>query len=145
MFGRLLGWYTIYTFLEVLAPNGILPAAKFTLRPSLVFSYIGRVTALHSSSGHQPNCSIQPRVPPTFGSAAITFGIGPYSSLLCVDACHAANDKIWIAIYWYKSKNLHNEINCVEIQGKSTISQNFISVHLFSSKKANYGATHSNG
>jgi len=39
IFGRLLGWYTIYTFLWALAPNGILPHAKFTLRPSLAFSY----------------------------------------------------------------------------------------------------------
>jgi len=32
-----------------------LPGAKFTLRPSLVFSYIGIVTTRHSSSGRQPN------------------------------------------------------------------------------------------
>jgi len=38
-----------------LAPNGIFPGAKFTLRPSLAFSYIGSVTARHSSSGRQPN------------------------------------------------------------------------------------------
>ena len=38
-----------------LSPSGILPAAKFTLRPSLAFSYIGSVTARHSSSGRQPN------------------------------------------------------------------------------------------
>jgi len=55
MFGRLLGWYIIYTFLAALAPNGILPAAKFTLRPSTAFSYIGSVTARHSSRGRQPN------------------------------------------------------------------------------------------
>jgi len=55
MFGRLLGWYTLYTFLRALAPNGILPGAKFTLRSSLPFSYIGSVTAWHLSSGHQPN------------------------------------------------------------------------------------------
>jgi len=49
MFGRLLGWYTISTFSGVLAPyNG------FTLRPSLALSYIGSVTARHSSSGRQP-------------------------------------------------------------------------------------------
>ena len=39
----------------LLPPNGILPGAKFTLRPSLTFSYIGIVTARHSSSGHQLN------------------------------------------------------------------------------------------
>jgi len=55
MFGRLLGWYTVYTLLEALAPNGILPAAKFTLRPSLALSYIVSAAARHSSSGRQPN------------------------------------------------------------------------------------------
>ena len=38
---------------EALAPNGILQGAKFTLRPSLAFSYIGSVSARHSSSGRQ--------------------------------------------------------------------------------------------
>ena len=33
MFDGLLGWCTIYTFSGALAPNGILPRAKFTLRP----------------------------------------------------------------------------------------------------------------
>jgi len=45
----------IYIFLQALTPGGILPGAKFTLRPSLAFSYIGSVTARHSSSGRQPN------------------------------------------------------------------------------------------
>jgi len=36
-------------------PDRILPGAKFTLRPSLAFSYIAIVTARHSSSGRQPN------------------------------------------------------------------------------------------
>jgi len=55
MFDRLLRWCTIYTFSGLLPRNGILPRAKFTLRQSLAFSYIGSVTARHSSSGHQPN------------------------------------------------------------------------------------------
>jgi len=47
---------TLYIhFLGILPPNGILPGAKVTLRPSLAFSYIASVTARHSSSGHQPN------------------------------------------------------------------------------------------
>jgi len=45
----------VCTFSGVLAPNGILPCAKFTLRPSLAFSYFGSVTARHSSSVRQPN------------------------------------------------------------------------------------------
>jgi len=39
IFGCLLGWYTIYTFSGLLPPDGNLPGAKFTLHPSLVFSY----------------------------------------------------------------------------------------------------------
>jgi len=31
------------------------PGAKFTLRPNLAFSYIGSVTARHSTTGRQPN------------------------------------------------------------------------------------------
>ena len=49
MFGRLLGCYAIYTFWG-LFPDRILPGAKFTLRTSLAFAYIGSVTARHSSS-----------------------------------------------------------------------------------------------
>jgi len=55
MFGRLLGCYTVYTFSGALAADRILPGAKFTLCPSLVFSYIGSVTARHSSTRRQPN------------------------------------------------------------------------------------------
>ena len=83
MFGSLMGWCTIYTFRGLLPRNGILPGAKFTLRPSLAFSYIGSVTARHSSSERQPNCGVEQRAPPTFGWAAITLGIGPHSSCRC--------------------------------------------------------------
>jgi len=37
------------------APITEWPGAKFTLRPSLVLSYIGIVIARHSSSGRPPN------------------------------------------------------------------------------------------
>ena len=73
-------------FLGARAPNGILPAAKFTLHPSLAFSYIGSVTARQSSSGHSLQCGTRigimerlQRVAPIFGRVAIT-GIGPHSS-----------------------------------------------------------------
>jgi len=52
---------TLYIhFRRLLPPNGILPGAKFkfTLCPSLAFSYIGSVTARQSSSGRQPNCGV---------------------------------------------------------------------------------------
>jgi len=47
---------TLYMhFRGLLPPDGILPGAKFTLRPSLAISYIGSVTARHCSSGRQTN------------------------------------------------------------------------------------------
>ena len=55
MFGRLLGCYTIIHFSGLLPRDGILPGAKFTLRPSLAFFYTGSVTARPSSNGRQPN------------------------------------------------------------------------------------------
>ena len=49
------GLVYMYTFLEAFAPDGILLRAKFTLRPSPACSYIGSVTARHSSSRSEPN------------------------------------------------------------------------------------------
>jgi len=79
-------------FRGLLPLNGILPAAKFTLRPSLPFSSIGTVTARHSSSGHQPQFATWYKESNygTFAEgatyirrAAITLGIGPHSSIEC--------------------------------------------------------------
>jgi len=76
-----------------LPPCGILPAAKFTLRPRLPFSYIGSVTARCSSSGRQPNFVAWYKEwnygtfaegVPIFGWAAITLGIGPHSNYACI-------------------------------------------------------------
>jgi len=57
MFGRLLGWYTIYTLLGFLLPNGILPGATFTLICVQVLrsSILAALPARHSSSVHEPN------------------------------------------------------------------------------------------
>jgi len=80
----------ICIFPGLLPPNGILPGAKFTLRPSLAFSNIGSVTARHSSSGCQPkfaawykewNYGTFAEGAPIFRWAAITLGICPHSSL----------------------------------------------------------------
>jgi len=73
----------IYTFLGLLvASDGISPRANFTLCPSLAFSYIGSVTARHSSSGVSRQTlrrgtrngitAPSQRAPPIFGWAAIT-------------------------------------------------------------------------
>jgi len=53
MFGHLLSYSTQYrvhnTRIYIFGGRSSLPGAKFTLRPSLAFFYIGRVTARHSS------------------------------------------------------------------------------------------------
>jgi len=55
MFGHLLTGTLYIHFWGLLPPKAILPAAKFTLRPSFALSYIGSITAWHSSIGRQPN------------------------------------------------------------------------------------------
>jgi len=57
MFGRLLTGTLYIHFRGFLLPDRILPVAKFTLRSSTAFAYIGSVTARYSSSGRQPNFS----------------------------------------------------------------------------------------
>jgi len=90
MFCRLLHWHTIYIF------GGSCPLTEFFLLqsslyfgPSLAFSYIGSVTARHSSSGVSQTLQrgtrngiteLSWRAPPIFGWAAVTLGIGPHSS-----------------------------------------------------------------
>jgi len=43
--------HDVWPSLALAQYNGILPGARFTLRPSLRFCYIGSVTARYSSSG----------------------------------------------------------------------------------------------
>jgi len=54
MFRRLLHGTLYISFQGLLPADGILRGAKFTLHPTLAFSYIGSVTAWHSTSGHEP-------------------------------------------------------------------------------------------
>ena len=85
IFGRLLGWYTVYTSLGAFAPDRILPRAKFTLHPSLAFSYIAAL--LHGTPAVGLSQTLRrgtrngmQRAPHIFCWAAITLGIGPHSS-----------------------------------------------------------------
>jgi len=69
--------YIYIHFRKLLPINGILPGAKFTVRPSLAFSYISALgyTVRHSCSVRQPNRGVQQKAPPIFGRAAIMLGI----------------------------------------------------------------------
>ena len=75
-------------FRRLLSPDGILTCAKFTLRPSLAFSY-GSITTRAGVSqtlrrGTRNGITkLSQRAPPIFGCrVAITMGIGPHSSYI---------------------------------------------------------------
>jgi len=90
-------------FLGLLPPNQILPGAKSTLRPILTFSYIGTVSARHSSSGRQPNFAALNRGchlylagrPPHWALAHILVIIYYMIVFLCV----AGNFAVWGGLF----------------------------------------------
>jgi len=66
---------------RLLLRNGILPGAKFTLRPpSLALSYWERYCTAVEQWARTKLCGVEHRAPPIFGRAIITLGIGPHSS-----------------------------------------------------------------
>ena len=76
-------------FPGLLSPYRILPGAKFTLRPSLAFSYIDRLLHGTPAAGVRQTLwrgtrngitELSQRAPPIFSRAVITLGIGPHSS-----------------------------------------------------------------
>jgi len=80
--------HCVYTFSGALVPDRILPGAKFTLRLSLAFSYIGSVTVYCTALQQRPSAKLCGVVQgmelrnfaegaPIFGRAAITLSIGP--------------------------------------------------------------------
>ena len=91
-------------------------------------SRLGSVTALHASSGRQPNCGVQQRAPPVVGRAAITLGIGPHSSLylirtecvwsvcrrLSVHTACAASYPGWLPSYGVRQRTLL-EFNSMDV------------------------------
>ena len=87
IFGRLLGWYIIYTFLGAFAFNGILPAAKFCqLQNSLYVQVLCSpilASLLHSTPATGVSQTVtwykeSQRAQPIFGWAAIMLGIVPH-------------------------------------------------------------------
>jgi len=63
--------------------NGILPGAKFTLRPpSLALSYSQRYCTALTAVEQWPRaklCGVENRAPPIFCRATIRVGVGPHS------------------------------------------------------------------
>jgi len=66
---------TVYIhFWRLLPRKGILPGAKFTLRPlSLALSYWQRYCTALKQWARAKLCGVEHRAPPIFGRAAITF------------------------------------------------------------------------
>jgi len=90
MFGRLLGWYTIYTFSEALSPWRNFPGAEFTYVQVLRSPILASLLYCTPTAGVSQTLwcgtrngitELSQRAPPIFGLAAITLGIGPHSSL----------------------------------------------------------------
>jgi len=85
---------TLYIHFRRLLPpeiDRILPGAKFALRPSLAFSYIGSVLHGTPAAGVSQTLGrgtrngiteLSQRTPPIFGGTSITLGIGPHSSFI---------------------------------------------------------------
>ena len=90
MFGRLMGWYTIYTFSGALAPDGIFPGAIFTvyvqvLRSAVLAALLHGTPAVGVSQSLRRGTrngitELSQRAPSIFGRAAITLGIDPHCS-----------------------------------------------------------------
>jgi len=90
MFGRLLGWYTIYTFLGALAPlTEFCPVqnshyVQVLHSPILASLLHGTPAAAVSQTLRRGTrngiTKLSQRAPPIFGWAAIALGIGPHSS-----------------------------------------------------------------
>jgi len=78
-------------FRQLLYSNGILPRAKFTLRPptSLALFYWQRYCTALEQWAQAKLYGIEHRAPPIFGRATITLGIGPHSSF------------IWTLLKWW--------------------------------------------
>jgi len=71
----------VYIFRRLLLRNGILPGAKFTLRPpSLALSYSQRYCTAVEQWPRAKLCGVEHRAPPIFCRATIRLGIGPHSS-----------------------------------------------------------------
>jgi len=117
-------------FRRLLPPDRIMPGAKFTLRPSLAFSYIGSVTARTPAAGVSQTLrrgtrngitELSQRAPPIFGRAAITLGISPHSSYYYYYYYSTCPTTLCVA-YAYRSPNKNHarahhvgELPCLQL------------------------------
>jgi len=91
MFGRLLGWYMMYTFSRALAPKEFSPVQNSlyvqVLRSPMLAALLHGTPAVGVSQTLRCGTrngimELSQRVPPILGWAAMTLGIGPHSSFV---------------------------------------------------------------
>jgi len=97
MFGRLLGWYTIYTLSGALASwrnfvpvqNSLyVPVLRSPILPALLHGTSAAGVSQTLRHGTRNGIAeLSQRAPPMFGWAAITLGIGPHSSCMSNEMC----------------------------------------------------------
>ena len=96
-------------FWGLLPPDIILPVAKFTLRPSLALSYIGTVTAWHSSSGRQPNFAALNRARHLYSAGRPSgWALAHISSIIIYYVYRTQSTKY--KKYTHKTYNRHQEV-----------------------------------
>jgi len=66
---------------------------------------------LHVTASAKP-CGVEKRAPPIFGRAAITLGIGPHSSILCLGALWMQSRRC----FYCRSENQTNMIVCLPVK-----------------------------
>jgi len=91
IFGSLLGWYTMYTFLGAFAPWRNFATCKIHLRSRILAALLhctpsaGLSQTLMRRRTRNGITELSQRAPPIFGWAAITLDIGPHSSFILVN------------------------------------------------------------
>jgi len=62
-------------------------------------------------------CGAEQRAPPIFGRAAITLGIGPHSSIICISLLH------YLAIHRSRTQGCSNKISCQFVTSGLSVSE----------------------
>jgi len=95
---------TLYIhFWGLLPPDGILPGAKFTLRPSLAFSYIGRITAWPNFPNWYKECCKMSH------TTDFSMSLGRFSRNCHTTRCVLKYSIFYIGVHMCPQKNLRGE------------------------------------
>ena len=112
MFGPYLAGRQYIHFRQLLLCNGILPGAKFTLRPPSFALLLSALLHGSRAVGTSQTCGVEHRAPPIFGRATITLGIGPHSSCCSVAEYYCA---VWARLSYTNliDTQLHSSVRLI--------------------------------